>query len=296
MQRPLRLAVAAGLAAAVSTLAPADPAAVRALGRADRTIYVTVMDGNGAPVPDMAAADFAVKEDGADRPVTKVERATAPLSYAVLLDTSPAASPFVNDIREALTGFTKLLLSADPNTKFAFMEFGGAGVIRQDFTSNQSEIDAVIQKLVPKPSEPVLNEALLDISRVFAKMPAGTRRVIVTINMEPTKEASNVAPRQLADEVRKSGASLWSVALQTGNRRDANREALLKGLTANAGGRWVPIQSPTQLAPFLRSIAANSFSQYVVTYTAPDGPPAKITDVAVTRQGAVALAIKWSSQ
>ena len=295
MQRAFRLATAGLTAAAALTLV--QMTALTAGAAADRTIHVTVMDSNGAPVGDMTQAEFVVTEDGTERPVTKVERATGPLYYAVLLDTTPAASAVVNDVREALTGFSKLLLSADPNTKFAFMEFGGAAMMRQDFTSNAAEIEAVILKMVPRPSESVLNEALLEIARTFAKMPAGTRRVIVTINMEPTKEASNVAPRQLADEVRKSGASLWSIALQSGSRRDANREALLKGLTANSGGRWVPLQSPTQLAPFLRSIAANSFSQYVVTYTQPDGqPPVKVTDVTVKRQGATALAIKWSSQ
>jgi VWFA-related protein len=295
MKRALFLTTA-GLGALAVMAVQMPPVSASPVRLADRTVHVSVMDSNGAPVGDMTQAEFAVKEDGADRTITKVERASGPLYYAVLLDTTPAASAVVNDIREALTGFVKLLLSADPNTKFGFMEFGGAAMMHGGFTSSLPEIEATILKLVPKPSESVLNEALLEVSRVFAKMPAGTRRVIVSINMEPTKEASNVAPRQIADELRRSGASLWSVALQTGNRRDANREAVLKGLTANAGGRWVPLQAPTQLAPFLRSIAANSFAQYAVTYTQPDGPPAKVTDVSVKRQGAVALAIKWSPE
>jgi VWFA-related protein len=296
MQRLFRLALA-GLTGAAAALVAFGTAIVGAGPMADRTIYVSVMDGGGAPVPDMKQTEFTVKEDGADRAITKVERATAPIHYAVLLDTTPAASPVVNDIRDALSAFCKLLLSADPNTKFAFMEFGGAAMLRQDFTSNLTEIDGIIGKLLPKPSESVLNEALLEIGKTMQKLPAGSRKVIVSINMEPTKEASNVAPRQIADEIRKSGASLWAIALQNGNRRDANREAILKGLTGNAGGRWVPLQSPTQLAPFLRSIAANSFSQYAVTYTVPDGgTPVKITDVTVSRPNAVALAIKWSAQ
>ena len=294
MQRPFRLVLAGLTAAAAASIATgATPLAGAA---AERTVYVSVMDGNGSPVPDMTQAEFTVKEDGAARTITNVERATAPLAYAILLDTTPAASPVVNDVREALTAFCKLLLSADPKTQFAFMEFGGASILRQDFTSSLAEIESVIGKLLPKPSEAVLNEALLEITRTLAKVPAGTRRVIVTINMEPTKEASNVAPRQVADEVRKSGASVWSIALQSGSRRDANREALLKGLTANAGGRWVPLQSPTQLAPFMRSVAANSFSQYAVTFTRPDGEkPPKVTDVTVSRANVVPLAIKWSS-
>lgn len=295
MQRAVRVAMAGLMAAAALTVA--HPEARNADSAAERTIYVSVMDGKGMPVPDMTQKEFAVKEDGETREITKVERATEPLHYAVLVDTTSAATPVLNDLREALTGFCQLLLSADPKTQFAFMEFGGAAVMRQAFTSSLSDIEAVIPKLVPRPSESVLSEALMEISKTFAAMPAGTRRVIVTINMEPTAEASNLGPQQVAQAVRTSGAAVWSVAMQSGNRRDANREALLKGLTANAGGRWVALQSPTQLAPFLRSIAANSFSQYAVTYTQPEGAtPPKVTDVTVSRQGVGALAIKWSTQ
>jgi VWFA-related protein len=296
MQRPYRLALAS-LTAGVAALGAVGTARVDAGSAADRTILVSVMDSNGAPVGDLKEAEFAIKEDGADRTITRVEPAKAPIYYAVLLDTTPAASPVVNDVRDALTGFCKLLLSVDSSAKFAFMEFGGAAMMRQDFTSNLAEIEAVILKMLPKPSESVMNEALLEIARTMQKLPEGSRRVIVTINMEPTKESSNVAPRQIADEIRKSGASVWSIALQSGSRRDANREAILKGLTANAGGRWVPLQSPTQLAPFLRSVAANSYQQYAVTYTRPDGDkPPKVTDVTVSRPSVVPLAIKWSSE
>jgi VWFA-related protein len=263
--------------------------------QAERTIYVSVMDGNGAPVGDMKAEEFAVKEDGQPRTITKVERASEPIHYVIMVDTTPALSGAVNDLRDGLKGFTTLLLSVDPKIQFSFVEFGGAGITVMDMTSDQAKIDASLGKLMPKPSESVLNEALVDVAKKLAAMPSTTRKVIITINTEPLKESSNVLVRQVAEEVQKSGAIVWSVVLQEGTRRDANRENLLKGLTANTGGRWIVLQGParTNLSNVLRTFAANTFSQYAVTFTAGD-KPAKITDVTVSRAGVIPLAMKWS--
>ena len=284
------------LALGLVLVAMAKPVGVSAAQSADRTIYVTVMDSNGAPVPDMKPEEFSIKEDGTARTITKVERASEPIHYVIMVDTTPGLSGAVIDLREGIGAFTKLLLSVDPKAQFSFVEFGGAAITVMDFTSEQAKIDASLTKLMPKPSESVLNEALVDVAKKLAAMPPTTRKVIITINLEPTKESSNVLVKQVAEEVRKSGAIVWSVVLQEGTRRDANRENLLKGLTANTGGRWIVLQGParTNLGGVLRSIAANSFQQYAVTYTADPAKPAKITDVTVSRPGVVAMAMKWS--
>jgi VWFA-related protein len=261
-----------------------------------RTVYVSVMNANGAPVGDMKQEEFTVKEDGADRTITKVERASEPVHYVIMVDTTPNLSGAVNDLRDGLKAFTALLLSVDAKTQFSFVEFGGAAMTVQDFTSDQAKIDATMGKLMPKPSESVLNEALVDVAKKLAAMPPTTRKVIITINLEPTKDSTSIQARQVAEEIRKSGAIVWSIVLQEGTRRDANREALLKGLTANTGGRWIVLQGParTNLSAVLRSIAANSFQQYAVTYTTDPAKPAKLTDIASKREGTVALAMKWS--
>lgn len=280
----------------VALIAAAAPVWLGA-SQASRTIYVSAMDANGAPIGDMKAEEFSVKEDGEARTITKVERASLPIHYVFMVDTTPAMSGAVNEIREAIKGFSALLLSVEPKTQFSLMEFGGAAITMLDFTSDQAKIEAALGKLVPKPSESVLNEGLVDVAKRLAAMPAESRTVIITINLEPTKDGTTIQARQVAEEVRKSGAIVWSVVLQEGARRDANRENLLKGLTANTGGRWVVLQGPsrTNLPAVLRTIAANSFQQYAVTYTQGDpAKPAKITDVTVSRPGVLALAMKWN--
>ena len=277
-------------------VASAGGLVVVSAAQAEKTIYVSVMDSNGAPVGDMKPEEFTIKEDGEARTITKVDRASEPIHYVIMVDTTPGLSGAVNDLREGLKGFTTLLLSVDPKSQFSFVEFGGAGMTVMDFTSEQAKIDASLGKLMPKPSESVLNEAMVDVAKKLGAMPPSTRKVIITINLEPNKESSNVLVKQVAEEVQKSGAIVWSVVLQEGTRRDANRENLLKGLTANTGGRWLVLQGParTNLPNILRMIAANSFSQYAVTYTSDPAKKAKITDVTVSRSGVLPLSMKWS--
>ena len=75
----IRLGVAslAGLTGLSSVLVAAPPTPRPRLEPIVRTVYVTVTDGNGAPVPDLTPADFTIKEGGKEREIVKAVRATA---------------------------------------------------------------------------------------------------------------------------------------------------------------------------------------------------------------------------
>jgi hypothetical protein len=283
---------------------------VAAVPQTDRTIYVSAMGSNGMPVMDLAAADFSVTEDNVAREVTKIDKATEPVYYAVLVDTSSGsgnsdsdrsrdrsnATDMVQHLRDALTGFVKLVFQAAPTSKIMVMEFGGAGQIRQDFTSDLAALEPLIPKLLPKPSEPVLNEALAEAAKQLAKVPS-QRRVILSINREPTVPGTNMDGKLVAEEVRKSAASVWGLSVRYGNRQDANHDNVLKGLAANSGGVRLTLGNPLQLSDYLRSVAANTIVQYAVTIKRPaDAPPMKMTAVKINRPGVTPLTLQWSAK
>ena len=50
------------------------------------TVYVSVVEESGAPVTDLTADEFAVKEDGQSRDIVGVTTASEPLHLMILVD------------------------------------------------------------------------------------------------------------------------------------------------------------------------------------------------------------------
>ena len=62
-------------------------------------LYVSVVDKKDKPVTELAPTDLVVREDGVQREVLRVTKASAPMPIAVLIDDSQAAERAIPDIR-----------------------------------------------------------------------------------------------------------------------------------------------------------------------------------------------------
>ena len=109
------LIVAVGLTSSVLVLAQRAP-------DRDRTMFVTVVDGSGAPVKGLRPDDFVVREDGVQREILRVEPATGPIEITLLVDNSQAATPFIGDFRGALADFMR---SVGKGNEIGLTSFGG---------------------------------------------------------------------------------------------------------------------------------------------------------------------------
>lgn len=61
--------------------------------RTTKRVFVSAVDAGGAPVLDLAAADFEVTENGTTRPVTRAALGSAPLRVVLLVDSSTSMGP-----------------------------------------------------------------------------------------------------------------------------------------------------------------------------------------------------------
>ena len=114
---PLRSSVLLGLL----LLAPGADVGQRDSGGRTRDVYVTVVDGKGAPVSGLSAADFTVREDGQAREVLKAGPATEPIDVALLLDDSQAADPALQHLRDGALAFVDRLAG---KAQIALITFG----------------------------------------------------------------------------------------------------------------------------------------------------------------------------
>ena len=78
-----------------------------------RSLYVSVVNDAGAPVPDLGPADFIVREDNVAREVLHVAPADEPMHIALLVDNSTASRDNISHFRTALPPFVTSL--TNPN-------------------------------------------------------------------------------------------------------------------------------------------------------------------------------------
>jgi len=251
----------------------------------ERTVYVTVT-ANDAPVPDLTAADFVVKEGGKDREIVKAVPATTPMRLALAVEERLVAD---HNIRKAMFEFMKLMIE---RSQIALITIGLRNNVVVDFTSSGEALVGGINKLsMNPPPDSAVAESILDLSTRFIESKA-ERPVIVVISFSGGQ--AGVAPRAVLDKLRDSGALMHSITISgstqvtpLGSMSDqSGREQVLGDGPKQSGGRRIEVTSTLQILRATQQIAADLGSQYAITYTLPDGvKPDRRFNVTVKRRG-----------
>jgi VWFA-related protein len=265
----------------------------------DRSVLVTVLDDQNRPVKDLTATEIVVREDGAAREVTAVTPATDAMCVALLVDTTKprqGSQAPTRDLRTGLTNFVRTVKAGIPDAEFALMEFAGAAVMTENFTTTAADVERRIGRLFPSQQvSAVLMEALVDVSQSISKRPC-TRRAIVSIDLD-SQEASELPGQKIGEAVQRAGAALWAISIQRGptNASGAQRNVVLNALAEITGGLRLSIVEATALDSVLQKIAGALTSQYLVTYKRPDG--ATVTQIRATSpKGKTVLATRLAAQ
>jgi VWFA-related protein len=273
--------------AAVCLLTAAAAAQVKTLD-----VYVSVVDGKGAPAKGLAETDFRVREDGVIREVQKAGIATDPLTIALLVDDSQASNPALQMIREALDGFIGAL---DGKAEIAIITFGDRPTIAADYTTDRKKLLDAAHRIFPRPGGGAyLMDAIVDASKGLAKREA-KRPVIAVLAIDDEVEFSNRQYTQVLEDLEKSRAALHVVTLGTPGSSQVdemrNRNQVIALGTERTGGRRDNVLPLTGAAPRMKQLANELIYQYQVTYLRPETliPPQKI-EVTVSKPGLTARA------
>lgn len=262
---------------------------------ATRTIYVTVVDGKGVPVPGLTAADFTVKEDGKTQQVVGAEVATTPLTVALMLDDSGLG---LQSIREGAAAFITRLRGLG---QIALITTGGRNLKALDYTDSTAALMGALNRTFARNSSGAfLVDGLTDTAKDFTAKET-KRPVIVSMAVEG-EEFSQTRTNDAMAALQRSGAQVYLVRLGrpvigASNAREIERgesnademtqaNAVFGQAPSRSGGRVEQLASHTGIPKLMDQIATELAGQYAVTYVATSltEPDLKL-DVRTPRKG-----------
>ena len=257
--------------AAVPLIVPV--AASQVVASSQVSLLVTVLAPK-APVTDLTAKDFNVRDGGQIVEVTAADHTTTPLSIELIVEnTQPpmGVTPPTRDLRTSLQAFVKTIRAGSPDVQIGMFTDAGASVPAVNVGAPAADLDKAIDHLAPSPQTAgVLLESLVDASHALAKVPA-PRRAIVTVDFAAPDPTSDTVLQSIESAVFQSGATLWSVSVSGTTAETPSRDAVLNALTVASGGHREAIVGSTGLQSQLKTIANSLMSQYTLRFARPAG-------------------------
>ena len=273
-----RIGSAVGVLLTVVLLRTPAPAAQTV----QRSMYVSVLNAEGAPVPDLGPSDFVVREENLAREILKVGPVETPLTVALMVDTSQASRANIRDIREAAIAFIKEVTSTPVKHQVALVGIGERPTILADYTNDQAKLlKGIGLVFTHEQSGAYLFDGVIEAAKGFKKREA-QRPVVVAISTRGP-EFSNRYHDQVQTALDDAGASFHVVMIgpppaDITTNEGRERALTLSLATEKTGGRYDNVLAASAMPDRLKQVANELTHQYLVTYARPQMliPPEKI--------------------
>ena len=168
------------------------------------SLSVTVTDGMNHYVTDLEPGEFSVFEDGVKQEITFFNRRQQPIALSLLLDTSASMEEHLPTLQVAATNFVKRLR---PSDIAQVIDFDSRVEIRQEFTSNQSDLESAIQQTVAGGSTSLYNAiyiALRELGKVRAVAEQDVRRQALIVFSDGEDTSSLLSFDEVLDLAKRS--------------------------------------------------------------------------------------------
>src|SRR4051794_39149734 len=173
-----------------------------------RRIFVRVQSANGAPVTHLEAADFRVRENGAERPIVRAGLATGPMRILLLVDASATIAPMLTDFRRALHEFADTLPDGH---EVAFISVSGQLRVRAEPTADRDVLQKAISVFASDGGANMLIDALFEADRRFLRPAPDRWPVIVLVTSDVVAQRRSVLFDQFdqftSELVRRAGSA-----------------------------------------------------------------------------------------
>ena len=234
------------------------------------SLNVTVVDSAARYRTDLEQSDFSVFEDGIKQDLIFFTRRPQPIALSLLLDSSASMEDKLGTLQEAAINFVRRL---QPNDLAQVIDFDSRVLIRQSFTSTQSDLEAAIHQGASGGSTSLHNAiyiSLKELAKIQAQNEDDVRRQALIVFSDGEDTSSLVSFDEVLDLAKRSETSIYTIALRgndTNTRGFREAEFVMRQLAQETGGRAFSPERIEDLEGVYSQIADELASQYTLGYT-----------------------------
>src|SRR4051794_3415577 len=227
-------------------------------------VFVTVVDGHGAPVAGLSKENFTLMEDGKEQKIAVFDKESAlPLSIVLALDTSLSTRKDLPLELASAKRFAHPILR--PIDALSLYEFSEVVNEVSPFSSDLRRIDSAVER-IRLGSATALYDALY--LGAGALEPRQGRKVMVVIT-DGGDTVSKVDYKEAVRSAQQAEAIVYSiivVPVEASAGRDTGGEHALITLSEETGGKYFYATSIPQLDDAFHKIGEELRTQYLLAY------------------------------
>ncbi len=243
------------------------------------TLAVTIQDGKGRFVNNLAEKDFTIFENNAKKPITYFMHSfAAPLSLTVLLDVSGsmALEDKLDECKAALRHLATKLLR--PRDEIALLIFADGQVeVAAPHSADKSEFLRVLDKTEAY-GQTALNDAV-GVSPEFATRARNEKRALLLLTDGIDNDSAST-PDEALEVARRVDVPIYTIGYKIprsdqmlkAHKRSSSLTAsgiveTLDKFSRATGGKAYFLNGPTELGAVVEEIKNEQSHQYIIGYT-----------------------------
>ena len=252
-------------------------AAPAAQAQQRRTVYVSVTQKDGAPVTDLTAADFDVREGGQPVEAVAAEVTKTPIRLAMI-------------VADGGTGAFQYVLATLVQRLQEAAEFSLVSVINQpeklvDFTNDLDKVVEGMKRLGPRGTTKTAGQVIEAIDQAVKDAPQPNKRPVIIVMTLGGTAATDVRANDVREALRKTGTLLYVMSPAGSAGGSGQIDIVLNDGSRDTGGRHDQFNNQN-LAKLAEQISQELLNQYQLSYALPAGAkPSDRLEVSTKRKG-----------
>ena len=228
------------------------------------SVFTTVTDGHGAPVPNLQKDNFHIFEDGREQKIAVFDKESAiPLSIVMAIDTSLSTKKDLPLELSSAKRFAHAILR--PVDALCLYQFSEIVEEVTPFTSDLKRIDNGINH-VRQGSATAMYDAMYLGSRALETQQGRKVMVVITDGGDTISRVDYKEALRAAQEAEAIVYSVIIVPIEASAGRDTGGEHALIQLSEDTGGKYFYAGSVAQLDTAFQKISDELRTQYLLGY------------------------------